>query len=114
MRNLLSGLEFVNRNQNAVLLSQVMDRLAVKCGEGRGQALIRRIIAVIRTAKLLGLAFSEAFEKQPIELLQLLSLKAQDSFDEAKFLVETHIMPVSSIARILADSFLKVCSLPRF
>ncbi|KAK8457117.1 hypothetical protein SEVIR_3G127700v4 [Setaria viridis] len=86
---------------------QVMEKLAVKCGEGRGRALIRRIIAVIRTAKLLGLPFSEAFEKQPIEILQLLSLKAQDSFDEAKFLVETHIMPASSIARILADSFLK-------
>ncbi|KAJ1264321.1 hypothetical protein BS78_09G254700 [Paspalum vaginatum] len=87
--------------------SQVMERLAVKCGEGRGRALIRRITAVIRTAKLLGLPFSEAFEKQPIELLQLLSLKAQDSFDEAKFLVDTHTMPASSIARILADSFLK-------
>jgi len=86
---------------------QVMEKLAMKCGEGRGRALIRRIIAVIRTAKLLGLPFSETFEKQPIELLQLLSLKAQDSFDEAKFLVETHIMPASSIARILADSFLK-------
>jgi len=91
-----------------------MEKLAMKCGEGRGRALIRRIIAVIRTAKLLGLPFSESFEKQPIELLQLLSLKAQDSFDEAKFLVETHIMPASSIARILADSFLKVCSLLRF
>ena len=97
-----------------LFLSQVMEKLAVKCGEGRGRALIRRIIAVIRTAKLLGLPFSESFEKQPIELLQLLSLKAQDSFDEAKFLVETHIMPASSIARILADSFLKVCSLLRF
>lgn len=91
-----------------------MEILAAKCGEGRGRALIRRIIGVVRTARLLGLPFSEAFEKQPIELLQLLSLKAQDSFDEAKFLVETHIMPASSIARILADSFLKVCSLLRF
>ena len=96
-------------NQN-VISSQAMEKLAVKCGEGRGRALIRRIIAVVQTAKILGLPFSEAFEKQPIELLQLLSLKAQDSFDEAKFLVETHIMPASSIARILADSFLKVCS----
>ncbi|KAL6848044.1 hypothetical protein ACP4OV_022172 [Aristida adscensionis] len=87
--------------------SQAMEKLAMQCGEGRGRALIRRIMAVIRTAKVLGLPFSEAFEKQPIELLQLLSLKAQDSFDEAKFLVETHDMPASSIARILADSFLK-------
>jgi spatacsin len=90
-----------------------MEKLTMKCGEGRGRALIRRIIAVIRTAKVLGLPFCEAFEKQPIELLQLLSLKAQDSFDEAKFLVEKHIMPTSSIARILADSFLKVCPLLR-
>uniref|UniRef100_A0A0E0JEY2 Spatacsin C-terminal domain-containing protein n=1 Tax=Oryza punctata TaxID=4537 RepID=A0A0E0JEY2_ORYPU len=87
--------------------SEVMEKLAMKCGEGRGRALVRRIAAVVQTAKALGLPFSEAFEKQPIELLQLLSLKAQDSFDEAKFLVETHAMPASSIARILADSFLK-------
>lgn len=87
--------------------SEVMEKLAMKCGEGRGRALVRRIAAVVQTAKVLGLPFSEAFEKQPIELLQLLSLKAQDSFDEAKFLVETHTMPASSIARILADSFLK-------
>ncbi|KAF0916073.1 hypothetical protein E2562_000693 [Oryza meyeriana var. granulata] len=87
--------------------SEVMEKLAMKCGEGRGRALVRRITAVVQTAKVLGLPFSEAFEKQPIELLQLLSLKAQDSFDEAKFLVETHTMPASSIARILADSFLK-------
>lgn len=97
----------VTHGSDTIDPSQVMERLAVKCGEGRGRALIRRIIAVIRTAKLLGLPFSEAFEKQPIELLQLLSLKAQDSFDEAKFLVETHTMPASSIARILTDSFLK-------
>ena len=97
-------------NQN-VISCQAMEKLAMKCGEGRGRALIRRIIAVVQTAKILGLSFSEAFEKQPIELLQLLSLKAQDSFDEAKFLVETHIMPASSIARILVDSFLKVCPL---
>ncbi|CAL4895148.1 unnamed protein product [Urochloa decumbens] len=97
----------VASSSNMIDPLQVMEKLAAKCGEGRGRALIRRIIAVIRTAKLLGLPFSEAFEKQPIELLQLLSLKAQDSFDEAKFLVETHIMPASSIARILADSFLK-------
>ncbi|CAN6354138.1 unnamed protein product [Urochloa humidicola] len=97
----------VTSSSNMIDPLEVMEKLAAKCGEGRGRALIRRIIAVIRTAKLLGLPFSEAFEKQPIELLQLLSLKAQDSFDEAKFLVETHIMPASSIARILADSFLK-------
>ncbi|XP_062194810.1 uncharacterized protein LOC133897988 isoform X2 [Phragmites australis] len=97
----------VTSSRDMIDPSQAMERLAMKCGEGHGRALIRRIMAVIRTAKVLGLPFSEAFEKQPIELLQLLSLKAQDSFDEAKFLVETHIMPASSIARILADNFLK-------
>ncbi|KAG8053146.1 hypothetical protein GUJ93_ZPchr0001g29494 [Zizania palustris] len=86
---------------------EVMEKLAMKCGEGRGQALVRRITAVVQTAKVLGLPFSEAFEKQPVELLQLLCLKAQESFEEAKFLVETHTMPASSIARILAESFLK-------
>uniref|UniRef100_A0A453E8F4 Spatacsin C-terminal domain-containing protein n=2 Tax=Aegilops tauschii subsp. strangulata TaxID=200361 RepID=A0A453E8F4_AEGTS len=104
--SILQSLQIAS-GSNMIDPSQAMEKLAVKCGEGRGRALIRRIIAVVQTAKILGLPFSEAFEKQPIELLQLLSLKAQDSFDEAKFLVETHIMPASSIARILADSFLK-------
>ncbi|XP_044339093.1 uncharacterized protein [Triticum aestivum] len=104
--SILQSLQIAS-GSNMIDPSQAMEKLAVKCGEGRGRALIRRIIAVLQTAKILGLPFSEAFEKQPIELLQLLSLKAQDSFDEAKFLVETHIMPASSIARILADSFLK-------
>lgn len=57
---------------------------------------------------MLGLSFSEAFEKPPIELLQLLSLKAQDSFEEAKLLVQSHCMSAASIAQILAESFLKV------
>lgn len=77
--------------------------------EGSGRGLCRRIIAVVRTANVLGILFSEAFEKQPIELLQLLSLKAQESFEEAKLLVQTHSMPAASIAQILAESFLKVC-----
>lgn len=68
-------------------------------------------MAVVKAAKVLGLPFSEAFEKRPIELLQLLSLKAQDSLEEAKLLVQTHSMSPPSIARILAESFLKVCSL---
>ena len=68
----------------------------------------KRIIAVIKAANTLGLSFSEAFNKQPTELLQLLSLKAQDSFEEANFLVQTHPMPAASIAQILAESFLKV------
>lgn len=62
----------------------------------------------MKAANVLGLTFSEAFEKQPIELLQLLSLKAQDSFDEANLLVRAHSMPAASIAQILAESFLKV------
>lgn len=70
-----------------------------------------RIISVVKTANVLGIPFSEAFEKHPIELLQLLSLKAQDSFEEAKLLVQSHYMPAASIAQILAESFLKVLSL---
>lgn len=62
----------------------------------------------MKSANVLGLPFLEAFEKQPIEVLQLLSLKAQESFEEAKLLVQTHFMPATSIAQILADSFLKV------
>lgn len=62
-----------------------------------------------KAAKVLGLSFSEAFEKRPIELFQLLSLKAQDSLEEARLLVLTHFMPPASIARILAESFLKAC-----
>lgn len=76
--------------------------------EGSGRGLCKRIIAVIKAANTLGLSFFEAFNKQPIELLQLLSLKAQESFEEAKFLVHTHPMPAASIAQILAESFLKV------
>lgn len=78
--------------------------------DGSGRGLCKRIIAVIKAANTLGLSFSEAFNKQPIELLHLLSLKAQDSFEEANFLVQTHPMPAASIAQILAESFLKVSS----
>lgn len=76
--------------------------------EGSGQGLCKRIISVVKTANVLGLLFSEAFDKQPIELLQLLSLKAQDSFDEANLLVRSHSIPAANIAQILAESFLKV------
>lgn len=86
---------------------QVLETLATKCSEGCGRGLCKRIIAVVKCANVLGLSFSEAFGKRPIELLQLLSLKAQDSFEQAKLLVQTHFMPPSSIARILAESFLK-------
>lgn len=77
--------------------------------EGRGRGICKRIIAVVKAANVLGLQFSEAFNKQPVELLQLLSLKAQESFEEAHLLVQTHSMPAASIAQILAESFLKVC-----
>nr|KYP67561.1 Spatacsin [Cajanus cajan] len=86
---------------------QVLESLVTIFTEGSGRGLCKRIIAVIKAANTLGLSFSEAFNKQPIELLQLLSLKAQDSFEEANFLVQTHPMPAASIAQILAESFLK-------
>ncbi|PIA25431.1 hypothetical protein AQUCO_11400007v1 [Aquilegia coerulea] len=86
---------------------QVLESLAIKCTENGGQGLCKRIIAVVKAANVLGLSFAEAFVKRPLELLQLLSLKAQDSFEEAKFIVQTHSMPPASIAQILAESFLK-------
>ncbi|KZV20985.1 hypothetical protein F511_38482 [Dorcoceras hygrometricum] len=86
---------------------KVLESLAAILMEGSGQGLCKRIISVVKTANVLGLSFSEAFEKQPIELLQLLSLKAQDSFDEANLLARSHSIPAASIAQILAESFLK-------
>lgn len=86
---------------------QVLESLATIFIEGSGRGLCKRIIAVVKAATILGLSFSEAFDKQPIELLQLLSLKAQESFEEANLLVQTHSMPAASIAQILAESFLK-------
>ncbi|GLT68925.1 hypothetical protein SLA2020_411170 [Shorea laevis] len=86
---------------------QVLESLATIFAEGGGRGICKRIISVVRAANVLGLSFSEAFDKQPIELLQLLSLKAQESFEEAKLIVQTHVMPATSIAQILAESFLK-------
>ncbi|OVA08128.1 Spatacsin [Macleaya cordata] len=86
---------------------QVLESLATKCTKDGGGGLCKRIIAVVKAANVLGLSFSEAFGKRPLELLQLLSLKAQDSLEEAKLLVQTHSMPPASIAQILAESFLK-------
>jgi hypothetical protein len=88
-----------------------LESLATIFTEGSGRGICKRIIAVVKAANVLGLPFSEAFAKQPIELLQLLSLKAQESFEEANLLVQTHSMPAASIAQILAESFLKVCTL---
>lgn len=85
-----------------------MESLATIFTEGSGRGLCKRIIAVNKAASILGLSFLEAFDKQPIELLQLLSLKAQESFEEAHLLVRTHSMPAASIAQILSESFLKV------
>uniref|UniRef100_A0A7N0TN62 Spatacsin C-terminal domain-containing protein n=1 Tax=Kalanchoe fedtschenkoi TaxID=63787 RepID=A0A7N0TN62_KALFE len=94
-------------NQNLVEPLQVLDSLAGIFCEGNGRGLCKRIIAVVKAASVLGLSFAEAFDKQPVELLQLLSLKAQDSFEEAKFLVQTHSIPATNIAQVLAESFLK-------
>lgn len=61
-----------------------MDSLVVIFTEDSGRGLCKRIIAVIKAANTLGYSFYEAFDKQPIELLQLFSLKAQEAFEEAK------------------------------
>ncbi|KAL5818547.1 hypothetical protein ACOSQ4_022389 [Xanthoceras sorbifolium] len=94
-------------DQHSIYPLQVLEGLATFFTEGSGRGLCKRIIAVVKAANVLGLAFSEAFDKQPVELLQLLSLKAQESFEEAYLLVQTHSMPAASIAQILAESFLK-------
>ncbi|KDP35278.1 hypothetical protein JCGZ_09437 [Jatropha curcas] len=94
-------------DQHLVDPLEVLESLTTIFTEGSGRGLCKRIVAVVKAANILGLSFSEAFEKQPIELLQLLSLKAQESFEEASLLVQTHSMPAASIAQILAESFLK-------
>lgn len=94
-------------DQHLVEPLKVLGTLATILNEGSGRGLCKRIIVVVQAANILGLSFSEAYDKPPIELLQLLSLKAQDSFEEAKLLVQTHIMPSANIAQILAESFLK-------
>ncbi|CAI9109170.1 OLC1v1008939C1 [Oldenlandia corymbosa var. corymbosa] len=86
---------------------EVLEGLSAILKEGRGRGLCKRIISVVKAANVLGLSFSEAFNKQPIELLQLLTLKAQESLEEANLLVATHPMPPSSIAQVLAESFQK-------
>lgn len=98
----MHGLEFLT------IQMKVLESLATIFTEGSGRGLCKRIIAVVKAANVLGLPFSEAFVKQPIELLQLLALKAQESFEEASLIVQTHSMPAASIAQILAESFLKV------
>ncbi|XWS29439.1 hypothetical protein CRYUN_Cryun24cG0029700 [Craigia yunnanensis] len=94
-------------DQHLIYPLQVLETLATVFTEGSGRGLCKRIIAVVKAANVLGLSFSEAFGKQPVELLQLLSLKAQESFEEANLLVQTHVMPAANIAQILAESFLK-------
>ncbi|CAH1417368.1 unnamed protein product [Lactuca virosa] len=86
---------------------QVLESLTGFFVDGRGRGLCKRLVSVVKAANVLGVTFSEAFDKHPIELLQLLSLKAQDSFEEAHLLIQTHSMPAASIAQILAESFLK-------
>jgi spatacsin len=62
---------------------------------------------VAQIANFLGLPFAEAFQKSPPQLLQLVPLKGQEALSEVKLLVATHSMPAATVARILAESFLK-------
>ncbi|KAH7442054.1 hypothetical protein KP509_03G068400 [Ceratopteris richardii] len=86
---------------------EVLEALTNACQEGCGRGSCRRIKAVAHISNFLDIPFAEAFERQPTQLLQLLSLKAQESLAEAKLLVETHPMPAASIAKILAESYFK-------
>ncbi|XP_028951098.2 uncharacterized protein [Malus domestica] len=106
VRSVMQSYNILNE-QHQVDPVQVLESLATNLSEGCGRGICKKIIAVAKAATILGISFSEAFDKQPIELLQLLSLKAQESFEEAHLLVRTHSMPAASIAQILAESFLK-------
>lgn len=107
LSSIIQSHKLLNDDPYIVYPLQVLENLATSFTEGRGYGLCKRIISIVKAANVLGVPFSEAYDKQPIELLQLLSLKAQDSFDEANLLVQTHTMPAASIAHILAESFLK-------
>ncbi|KAI5076391.1 hypothetical protein GOP47_0008456 [Adiantum capillus-veneris] len=101
------GLARLINNFSSATPFEVLDALTKACREGCGRGSCKRITAVAHVSDFLDLPFSEAFEKEPTQLLQLLSLKGQDSLSEARLLVETHAMPAASIAKILAESYLK-------
>ncbi|KAJ7523405.1 hypothetical protein O6H91_18G050100 [Diphasiastrum complanatum] len=86
---------------------EILGTITGVCGKDCGRGFCERIMTVSQVANFLELPFSEAFQKQPSELLQLLALKGQDALAEAQLLVSTHVMNAASIARILAESFLK-------
>ena len=90
---------------------QVLKALTNACREKFGRGHCRRITAVAQIGNFLGLSYTEASSKSPPQLLQLLSLKGKDALVEAKLLVDTHTIPAQAIARILAESYLKVNSI---
>ncbi|MCO5582953.1 hypothetical protein L7F22_036856 [Adiantum nelumboides] len=102
----LISLSLINEFSSATPF-EVLEALTKACREGCGRGSCKRITAVAHVSNFLELPFLEAFENEPTQLLQLLSLKAQDSLSEARLLVETHSMPAASIAKILAESYLK-------
>ncbi|XP_071689848.1 uncharacterized protein [Rutidosis leptorrhynchoides] len=106
LQSVIQSHNLANENQ-FVDPMQALESLTTFFVDGRGRGLCKRLISVVKAANVLGLTFSEAFDKNPIELLQLLCLKAQESFEEAYLLIQTHSMPAASIAQILAESFLK-------
>lgn len=87
---------------------QVLDALTEACREGCGRGLCKRIAAVAHISNFLGIKFAEAFQKPPLQLLQLLSLKGHRALSEATLLVNTHSMAANTVARILAETFYKV------
>ncbi|CAB4268974.1 unnamed protein product [Prunus armeniaca] len=84
---------------------KVLESLATNFTEGCGRGLCKRIIAVVQSSSHLRYFIFEAFDKQPIELLQLLSLKAQESFEEAHLLVRTHSMPQPVLLKFFQNPF---------
>lgn len=90
------------------MVIQVLKALTNACRENCGRGHCRRIAAVAQIGHFLGLSYTEASSKSPPQLLQLLSLKGKDALAEAKLLVDTHTISAQAIARILAESYLKV------
>lgn len=86
----------------------MLQTCAEVCREGCGRGLCQRIAAIAQISNFLGLQFMDAFEKPPIQLLQLLSYKGHEALNEATLLVTTHSLAAPAIARVLSETFYKV------
>lgn len=102
----LSNVNFASTTSSSIL-TQILNACAEVCREGCGRGLCQRIAAIAHISKHLDLQFTEAFEKHPVDLLQLLSFKGHEALKEATLLVSTHSMAAPAIARVLSETFYK-------